>query len=147
MAISMSNFVSKICYYSESSKCDTQYPFGYGYIMQKDEMGNCVWVEGDLFRFTHLFILFWKYNLFISILEYKPLKLYKKYLFKFFKRDIFTYMYIPSIHIISIVEFLRLKQKTPILILSQINMHFMLAITGCNYCGRRKTSMYSWRRK
>ena len=21
----------------------------------------------------------------------------------------------------------------------QINMHFMLAITGCNYCGRQKT--------
>ena len=136
MAISMSNFVSKICYYSESSKCDTQYPFGYGYIMQKDEMGNCVWVEGDLFRFTHLFILFWKYNLFISILEYKPLKLYKHISLNFSN-------YIPSIHIISIVEFLRLKQKTPILILSQINMHFMLAITGCNYCGRRKTSMYS----
>ena len=55
MAISMSKFVSKICYYSESSKCDTQYPFGYGYIMQKDEMGNCVWVEGD-FSGSHIYL-------------------------------------------------------------------------------------------
>ena len=78
MAISMSKFVSKICYYSESSKCDTQYPFGYGYIMQKDEMGNCVWVEGDFFRFTHLFILCCKFILRIFILEWRSPKLYQK---------------------------------------------------------------------
>ena len=44
-------------------------------LCKKDETGNCVWVEGDLFRFTHLFFLFYKYSLFIFILEYKPLKL------------------------------------------------------------------------
>ena len=79
MAISMSKFVSKICYYSESSKCDTQYPFGYGYIMQKDEMGNCVWVEGDFFRFTHLFILCCKFILRIFILEWRSPKLYHNF--------------------------------------------------------------------
>ena len=56
MAISMSNFVSKICYYSESSKCDTQYPFGYGYIMQKEMKWAiaCGWRE--TFSGSHIYL-------------------------------------------------------------------------------------------
>ena len=38
---------------------------------------------------------------------------------------------------------LKVTQKNPLHSLLQIHMHFMLAITGCNYCGRRKSFMYS----
>ena len=139
MAISMSKFVSKICYYTESSNCDTQYPFGYGYIMQKDEMGNCVWVEGDFFRFTHLFILCCKFILRIFILEWRSPKLYIK-TFSILSNYI-------EIYSVNTNHFhcgqLKVMQKNPVHSLLQIHKHFMLAITECNYCGRRKTFMYS----
>ena len=38
---------------------------------------------------------------------------------------------------------LKVMQKNPVHSLLQIHKHFMLAITECNYCGRRKTFMYS----
>ena len=37
---------------------------------------------------------------------------------------------------------LKVMQKNPVHSLLQIHKHFMLAITECNYCGRRKTFMY-----
>ena len=142
MAISMSKFVSKICYYSESSKCDTQYPFGYGYIMQKEMKWAiaCGWRE--TFSGSHIY-LFSAANSFCTFSYWnEDHQNCIKNIFNFVKRCIYIEIYSVNTNHFHCGQ-LKVMQKNPVHSLLQIHKHFMLAITECNYCGRRKTFMYS----